>query len=56
MNCQFLRAIAQQAHLCPVSQEVQPVIWGLDHMLQLHAPPNAVRHRAKFSSAELVLR
>ncbi|EER13476.1 dimethyladenosine transferase, putative [Perkinsus marinus ATCC 50983] len=41
-NREFFRAIAQQAHLCPVSQEVQPVIWGLDHMLQLHAPPNAV--------------
>ncbi|KAF4677321.1 DNA polymerase epsilon subunit 2 [Perkinsus chesapeaki] len=41
-NREFMRAIIHQGHLCPVSQEVQPVIWGLDHILQLHAPPNAV--------------
>ncbi|KAF4666676.1 DNA polymerase epsilon subunit 2 [Perkinsus olseni] len=41
-NREFFRAISRQGHLCPVSQETQPVVWGLDHILQLYSPPNAV--------------
>ncbi|KAF4707359.1 DNA polymerase epsilon subunit 2, partial [Perkinsus olseni] len=41
-NREFFRAISRQGHLCPVSRETQPVVWGLDHLLQLYSPPNAV--------------
>lgn len=40
---QVIKTILDQGHLCPLTDNQQPVFWEFDHALRLHPLPDLVR-------------